>query len=259
MEPVTVNKAAVLDEDTVKYSRVTKNGYVQIITNYGPLNLELYCKHAPKACENFIGHCRSGYYNGTKFHRLIKHFMLQGGDPTGTGKGGESIWGKPFEDEFSGTFSHDQRGVLSMANAGSNTNNSQFFITFRPCKHLDKKHTIFGRLVGGGDSLTAIERVETDPETSHPIDPIIFLNASVFVDPFEDAMKVVDKERKEALGKSAKTFGVDDASITPTISKPKVFSAGVGKYIKPEVKTGLKRVNTDDQSGELTVEGKGLR
>ncbi len=70
-------RAAVLDESTVKYSRVTKNGYVQLVTNYGPLNLELYCRHAPKACENFIAHCRQGYYSNTRFHRLIKHFMVR--------------------------------------------------------------------------------------------------------------------------------------------------------------------------------------
>lgn len=109
------------------------------MTNYGPLNLELYCKHVPKACENFIQHCLNGYYNNTKFHRLIKHFMvyfyfyniklcflkLQGGDPTGTGKGGSSIWDKPFADEIHSNYHHDARGVLSMANAGTNTNGSQ--------------------------------------------------------------------------------------------------------------------------------------
>lgn len=109
----------------IKYSRIKKNGYVRINTNFGELNLELYCKTAPKACENFITHCKNGYYNKSKFHRLIKHFMLQGGDPTGTGKGGESIWDKPFKDEITGAYKHDSRGVLSMANKGSNTNGSQ--------------------------------------------------------------------------------------------------------------------------------------
>lgn len=89
------------------------------------MNLELYCKHAPKACENFIVHCKNGYYNNTRFHRLVPEFILQGGDPTGTGKGGESIFGKAFEDEITGTYKHDKRGVLSMANKGTNTNKSQ--------------------------------------------------------------------------------------------------------------------------------------
>ena len=177
----------------MKYSRVKKNGYVRINTNFGPLNLELYCKTAPKACENFITHCKNGYYNNSKFHRLIKHFMLQGnlafeignfnstsilgGDPSSTGKGGESIWGKPFKDEITGAFKHNARGVLSMANKGSDTNQSQLlvyllllsllhlifsFITFRPAVHLDGKHTIFGKLVGGLETLTEIERIETN-------------------------------------------------------------------------------------------------
>ncbi|KAH7698603.1 cyclophilin Dicyp-3, partial [Aphelenchoides avenae] len=152
MEPITVNKAAVLDESTIKYKRVTKNGYVRMLTNYGPLNFELYCKIAPMASENFIKHCQNGYYNNCRFHRSIKHFILQGGDPTGKGTGGESIWGKPFKDEITGTYKHDARGVLSMANRGSDTNGSQFFVTYRPAAHLDGKHTIFGRLVGGMDT-----------------------------------------------------------------------------------------------------------
>ncbi|VDM28813.1 unnamed protein product [Toxocara canis] len=141
MDPVTHQKAAVLDAESVRYSRVTKNGYVRIVSNYGVINLELYCKQAPRACENFITHCKNGYYNNTRFHRVIRNFMasilcsletlislvysMQGGDPTGTGKGGESIWGKPFKDEIIHSLSHDQRGVLSMANRGSDTNQSQ--------------------------------------------------------------------------------------------------------------------------------------
>ncbi|VDK28892.1 unnamed protein product [Gongylonema pulchrum] len=185
MEPITKQKAAVLDADTVKYSRVKKNGYVRLVTNYGSLNIELYCKETPRACENFIRHCSSGYYNNSKFHRIIRNFMMQGGDPTGTGKGGDSIWGRPFKDEIVRSLSHDQRGVLSMANQGNDTNKSQFsfsnvcillrkacflfsFITFRSCKYLDGKHTVFGRVVGGTDTLQAIEKVETD-ETSRPL------------------------------------------------------------------------------------------
>jgi len=236
MAPETLNEAAVLDESAVKYARVTKNGYVQLVTNYGPLNLELYCKHAPMACENFIVHCREGYYNNTRFHRLIKNFIVQGGDPTGTGKGGESIWGKAFEDEIHGTYRHDGRGVLSMANAGTNTNKSQFFITFRSCKHLDGKHTIFGKLVGGGDTLRDIEKVETDSKTDAPLDPIVVLSAKVFIDPFEDAAVQVEKERKDQRKKE--TPREEPLAIT---AKPKAYSSGVGKYIKPDVRTALKR------------------
>merc|ERR1740130_56617 len=99
-------------------------------------------------CENFVGLCDRGYYKGVPFHRLLRNFMVQGGDPTGTGTGGEAIWGKPFADEITSKYKHEGRGVLSMANSGVNSNGSQFFITFKSCSHLDGKHSIFGRVVG---------------------------------------------------------------------------------------------------------------
>ncbi|KAI6196889.1 hypothetical protein M3Y94_01161400 [Aphelenchoides besseyi] len=239
MDPITFNNSAILDEDVVKYSRVTKNGYVRIVTNYGPLNLELYCKTAPKACENFIVHCLNGYYNNTKFHRLIKHFMIQGGDPTG--KGGESIWGKNFKDEISSTLKHEGRGVLSMANKGSDTNGSQFFITFRTAKHLDGKHTIFGKLVGGGPTLNVIEQVPTNEKTDEPLEPVIFMSAEVFVNPFEEAEAAVAKERAE-LAAQGKSLTTPQLKTEQTAPKMKAHGSGVGKYLKPDIKIALKRV-----------------
>ncbi|XP_067911446.1 RING-type E3 ubiquitin-protein ligase PPIL2 isoform X2 [Heterodontus francisci] len=146
MMPETTHEAAAVEDDQVRYRYVKKKGYVRLHTNKGDLNLELHCEMTPKACENFIKLCKKGYYDGTIFHRSIRNFMIQGGDPTGTGTGGESYWGKPFKDEFKHNLSHAGRGILSMANSGPNTNKSQFFITFRSCIYLDKKHTIFGRL-----------------------------------------------------------------------------------------------------------------
>lgn len=119
------NETAVLDDDTVRYARVTEKGYVSLITNFGRINLELFCDLVPKTCENFIRLCQTNYYNNTRFHRLIRHFVLQGGDPTGTGSGGQSCWGRPFADEISPKQTHDARGVLSMANLGVNKNTSQ--------------------------------------------------------------------------------------------------------------------------------------
>ncbi|TPP62281.1 Peptidyl prolyl cis trans isomerase 2 [Fasciola gigantica] len=164
MEPVTKIEPAILDDDVVRYNYVKTKGYVSLITTHGKINLELHCDIVPKTCENFVRLCETGYYNDTVFHRLIRYFMIQGGDPSGTGFGGESIWGKPFEDEFMPQLSHDSRGVLSMANSGPNTNQSQFFITFRTCKHLDKKHTVFGKVVGGMDTLNKVEMMETDKD-----------------------------------------------------------------------------------------------
>ncbi len=113
------------------------------------LKFELYCKEAPKSCENFLALCASGYYKGCTFHRNIKGFIIQGGDPTQTGKGGDSIFGAPFEDEIDDQLRHDKRGVLSMANSGANKNTSQFFITYAKQTSLDKKFTVFGQLIDG--------------------------------------------------------------------------------------------------------------
>lgn len=126
----------------------------------GNINVEIHCDMVPRTAWNFVSLCRKQYYNGTKFHRLIPGFVLQGGDPTGTGTGGESAFGKvPFRDEFDTRLLHNARGVLSMANAGANSNGSQFFITFKETKHLDNKHSVFGRVVGGLPILDRIEQV----------------------------------------------------------------------------------------------------
>lgn len=121
-----------------------KNPHVVLQTTQGNIELELYPDIAPLAVENFMTHVKKGYYNGIAFHRIIKNFMIQGGDPTESGRGGESIWGKPFKDEFKNkTF--DKFGVLAMANAGPHTNGSQFFITTAKTPWLNGRHTIFGQ------------------------------------------------------------------------------------------------------------------
>lgn len=132
-----------------------------IHTNMGDITVELYPEEAPKAVENFVTHAKDGYYDGIIFHRVIQNFMIQGGDPTGTGRGGESIWKKPFEDEFSKNRSN-VRGAISMANAGPNTNGSQFFIVQRDSTYLDGVHTVFGKVTEGMDVVDKIASVPTD-------------------------------------------------------------------------------------------------
>ncbi|MAV39447.1 MAG: peptidylprolyl isomerase [Puniceicoccaceae bacterium] len=135
---------------------------IKMETTQGTIEFSLFNSIAPKTCENFITHAKNGYYNGIIFHRVIEQFMIQGGDPTGTGRGGESIWGKPFEDECSNEQSFDKAGLLAMANAGPGTNGSQFFITTVPTPWLHMKHTIFGEVTEGMSVITAIETVEKD-------------------------------------------------------------------------------------------------
>lgn len=127
LTPHTSAELALLSEEEymLKRGRVKAKGYARIVTTAGHLNLELYPEYAPKAVWNFLQLAKKGYYNDVTFHRNIKGFMIQGGDPTGTGRGGESIWGKYFSDEFEGPLKHDGRGTLSMANKGKNTNSSQ--------------------------------------------------------------------------------------------------------------------------------------
>uniref|UniRef100_A0A1I8FFP4 PPIase cyclophilin-type domain-containing protein n=1 Tax=Macrostomum lignano TaxID=282301 RepID=A0A1I8FFP4_9PLAT len=129
MDRVTHLEAPGSMTNQVRYPRVKTKGYVRLETNFGQLNLELDCEHCPKTCENFI-------------LLSVRHFVLQGGDPPARGSGGESAWGGSIRDELR------PRGVLSMANSGPNSNRSQFFITYRSCRHLDRRHTVFGRLVG---------------------------------------------------------------------------------------------------------------
>ena len=130
-----------------------------IETNSGTIEVELFCKAAPLACENFIRLAEKGYYNGLVFHRVIKNFMIQGGDPTATGRGGESIWGKPFKDECVLELKFDKPGLLAMANAGPNTNGSQFFITTVKTPWLNGRHTIFGKVIKGYDIVKKIGSV----------------------------------------------------------------------------------------------------
>ena len=132
-----------------------------IKTNMGTIEIELFAEQTPKTVENFVGLSEKGYYNGVIFHRVIKNFMIQGGDPTGTGRGGASFWGGKFEDEFVSDLKHDTPGMLSMANAGPNTNGSQFFITLVATPWLDGKHTVFGKVINGMDVVNEIGKVKT--------------------------------------------------------------------------------------------------
>ncbi|XP_060556784.1 peptidyl-prolyl cis-trans isomerase-like 1 isoform X1 [Ruditapes philippinarum] len=151
---------------------------VVLETTMGTVVVELYWKHAPNTCRNFAELARRGYYNGVKFHRIIKDFMIQGGDPTGTGRGGASIYGKEFDDEIHGDLKHTGAGILSMANSGPGTNGSQFFITLAPTQWLDGKHTIFGRVSSGMTCVQRVGLVETD-STDKPVDDIKIVKASI--------------------------------------------------------------------------------
>ncbi|KAF4577194.1 PPIase cyclophilin-type domain-containing protein [Pleurotus pulmonarius] len=149
-----------------------------IHTTVGDIHLRLFPTQAPKAVENFVGHARSSYFEGVIFHRVIPKFMIQTGDPLGDGTGGTSIWGREFEDEFSDDLKHDRPYTVSMANAGPGTNGSQFFITTTATPWLDKKHTIFGRVISGLEVVHTIENVKTN-KTDKPYEDIKIINVDV--------------------------------------------------------------------------------
>ncbi|XP_054153558.1 RING-type E3 ubiquitin-protein ligase PPIL2-like [Oppia nitens] len=232
MDPVWSKlEPAILTDDAILYPKIKKKGYVRFVTNFGDLNLELYCDQTPKTCHNFLKLCKSEYYNDNIFHRLIKNFMIQSGDPTGTGKGGQSAFGQPFDDEIKPQFSHEGRGVLSMANSGPNTNKSQFFITFRSCKHLDKKHTIFGRVVGGLEVLDKMERTKTDAK-DRPLDEIKILRTPIFVDPFQEIEDQISKEREEMDGEEKRNKEKElRAKSRTTTQELKPIRKGIGAFI----------------------------
>ncbi|KAF8461424.1 cyclophilin-like domain-containing protein [Kalaharituber pfeilii] len=155
-------------------------------TDLGDLKIEVFCEAVPKTAENFLALCASGYYDNVLIHRNIKGFIFQLGDPTGTGKGGNSIWGEPFEDEIRPALRHNSRGVVSMANSGPGTNGSQFFVTYGSHPHLDGRNTIFGRVIAGEETLDTLEAVEVDMK-GRPRKEIRVKGVTVHANPIADA------------------------------------------------------------------------
>lgn len=210
--PTTPTAPDVKEADLIQFSEVKSGDTLAVMeTNKGVITIRLFPELAPKAVENFTTHAKDGYFDNVSFHRVIKDFMIQGGDPEGSGRGGESIWGKPFEDEFNDQL-YNFRGAISMANAGPNTNGSQFFIVQQKdgsqysddvfkqmdtkygythadlvkkkyqevggTPHLDHKHTVFGQVVEGMDIVDAIALTEVDNQDK-PIEDVVISNITI--------------------------------------------------------------------------------
>ncbi|CAI5466602.1 unnamed protein product [Closterium sp. Yama58-4] len=197
-------------------------GKVVVTTTLGDLDIELWPREAPKAVRNFVQLCLEGYYDKTIFHRIIPGFMVQGGDPTGTGTGGESIYGEPFKDEFHSRLRFSHRGLVACANAGTpHSNGSQWFFTLDRCDWLDKKHTIFGKLptefypsfflshmhmqITGDTIFNAVRLGEVDTDDNdRPFDPPSIISVEVIWNPFEDIVPrtLPAREQQETTAKS---------------------------------------------------------
>ncbi len=170
-----------------------------IHTSLGFLKVELFCDTVPKLTHNFLALLASGYYNGTRFHRNMVGFMIQGGDPSGKGKGGESAQGGLLEDEFSGEHSHNKRGIVSMANNGENQNGSQFFITYSKQEHLDEQYSIIGHVIDGFATLDKMERVPVGKK-NRPIEDIVIQRVHIHANPLAQEADDDDEEAGEDLG-----------------------------------------------------------
>lgn len=159
---------------------------VTLQTDLGDIKIELNCDRAPKACENFLALCASNYYNNCVFHRNIKGFMVQTGDPSGTGKGGTSVWNKKFDDEIVESLKHNVRGIVSMANNGPNTNGSQFFITYAKQPHLDQKYTVFGKVIDGLEVLDDLESLEINEKNYRLLSDVRIQQITIHANPIAD-------------------------------------------------------------------------
>ncbi|OLL26593.1 Peptidyl-prolyl cis-trans isomerase-like 2 [Neolecta irregularis DAH-3] len=250
--PQTFTERATLTEEEVllKPRKIWIKGYARINTSLGAVNVELHTEYAPKAVYNFVKLAQQGYYNGIVFHRNIRNFMVQGGDPTGTGRGGTSYWGKDFADELQNPLVHDSRGIMSMANKGKNTNSSQFFITYRAMKHLDNKHTIFGKVVGGLDVLDRMEKAPTG-ENDRPEPDIEIKEVVVFIDPFEEFQKQrLENEEKEKREAEQKKIGREEDRTTFT---GKVVGSSIKRTITSQNRSGVGKYLGDLQTAESTT------
>lgn len=225
--------------------------YVRVVTSEGMLNLELHTNIVPRTTDNFLRLCERDYYNGTVFHRLIHNFMMQGGDPTNTGRGGESAFegGKAFKDEFDSRLSHQGPGVVSMANNGKNTNKSQFFISLKSCQHLDNKHSIFGRVVGGLQLLDVFNKWETEAKDK-PKKAIRIIRTEVFKNPFKEAVAELAKPKVEQVVDPVATWFSNRRD--PMEEHKNRNSMAVGKYLAdlPPPLPGEKKRKKEELPGE---------
>lgn len=249
--------------------KLKKKGFVRISTTLGVIDLEIHCDIVPKTASNFIGLVEKGAYDGSFFHRCIPNFMVQGGKPANSTEQETSIWGEAIRDEFDPRLTHSGGGIVSMANAGPHTNKRQFFITFKSAPHLDRKHSIFGRVVDGMNVLKSIESAATD-DKDRPTEPIKIIRAEVLYSPIGEVVekemsRVQKRERQRQLEKDERlsaTFGSIkkeekvDNNLESASLNAKPIEISVGRYLKAVTEingNGEERVNRLPPAPKKTV------
>jgi peptidyl-prolyl cis-trans isomerase-like protein 2 len=239
----------------------------------GAMDAELHCDIVPRTTMNFLLLAENKEYCGSKFHRSIPNFMLQGGKSAKDKGEGSSYWKKPFPDEFDERLKHEGQGVLSMANSGPGTNGRQFFITYKSCPHLNRKHSVFGKVIGGLDVLRRLEEVPTDKETDRPMHTIRIEDIEILENPLKEALEIEKtrilkrKQEKEEAGRSRSTglvgVGVSNNNNSNSSSTSAARPApnledtandepiGIGKYMKSSHmdKPSKKRSAPVDETG----------
>jgi peptidyl-prolyl cis-trans isomerase-like protein 2 len=234
----------ILQAKFLALKKLKKKGFVRFVTNYGDLDFELHCDIVPRTCSNFIGLCEKGIYNDSCFHRSIRNFMIQGGKPRDKKEVETSLWGDAFCDEFDDRLKHVGPGILSMANARPNTNKRQFFITFKSAPHLDRKHTVFGRVVNGLNVLSRMETVPTDKK-DRPTSEIRIISVEVLYSPVEEAaekeririQKRSDLKWREKEERRINVLGMSstEAKVAKHDGTTKTIDLSIGKYIPKSV------------------------
>lgn len=256
--------------------RLKKKGTIRMFTNVGAMDVEIHCDIVPMTAMNFMLLAEKGEYDGSKFHRSIPNFMIQGGkrakEKGDTGGEGSSYWGKPFQDEFDDRLTHTGAGQFSMANSGPATNGRQFFITYKSCAHLNRKHSVFGKVIRGIEVLQRMEQIPTNKDSDRPLETVKIESMEILDNPVSEALEL-ERERilkrkveKKELGmersgsgdvKSASTKPVIESATTKTNADDHDNVAApiaIGKYLKPaSMKESKKKSVVPDKEMEDEV------
>uniref|UniRef100_A0A336MQ48 Spliceosome-associated protein CWC27 homolog n=1 Tax=Culicoides sonorensis TaxID=179676 RepID=A0A336MQ48_CULSO len=224
------------------------SGKVLLKTSVGDIDVELWSRECPKACRNFIQLCMEGYYNNTIFHRVVKGFIVQGGDPDGDGHGGESIYGEPFKDEFHSRLRYTRRGLVGMANSGKNDNGSQFFFTFAATPELQNQNTLFGKVTG--DTIFNMLKLEEGmiDHNERPLYPHKIIKTVILNNPFEDIVprklkKASDDKGEGSSSKKSKSKGVKNYGLLSFGEEAEEDEMEATEFVQ---KTGNKSKSTHD-------------